>query len=504
LDNILTYNRSFNEKHNLDVTLLYGGRELEFEGTTARGTNFSSLRLGYNNLSLAGIPEVTSSAYEETYLYQMGRINYDFDDRFLVTATLRRDGFSGFAENEKSSLFPSFALGWNIGQERFLYSEKISALKLRASYGSSGNLVNRYSSLARLNIFPAVVFGDGGSTSFGQQVQNLANPNLSWERTSGYNFGLDFSFFNFRLNGSVDYYTSETSDLIFDVSIPEITGFNEITTNVGEVQNRGLEVNLDVSPVQSENFRWTMNLNFSSNANEIISLVALDADADGTEDDLVTSNLFIGESINSVFTYESDGIIQLGDEDIPNGFFVGTHAIVDQNDDGIIDPDDRVIVGREEPAYRFGILNELEYKNITLRFFVNSIQGGKDGYLGSNNVGFGIGDNGRRNNFWEGVDYWTPLNPDAKYARLDQQAATNFEHFDDRSFIRLQDITLAYKFGRKIIEDSGLKGLKLFASGKNLLTITDWQGWDPETNDGYEANGRPVLRGISLGLDVSF
>jgi hypothetical protein len=332
----------------------------------------------------------------------------------------------------------------------------------------------------------------------------LANPNLSWERTSGYNFGLDFSFFNFRLNGSVDYYTSETSDLIFDVSIPEITGFNEITTNVGEVQNRGLEVNLDVSPVQSENFRWTMNLNFSSNANEIISLVALDADADGTEDDLVTSNLFIGESINSVFTYESDGIIQLGDEDIPNGFFVGTHAIVDQNDDGIIDPDDRVIVGREEPAYRFGILNELEYKNITLRFFVNSIQGGKDGYLGSNNVGFGIGDNGRRNNFWEGVDYWTPLNPDAKYARLDQQAATNFEHFDDRSFIRLQDITLAYKFGRKIIEDSGLKGLKLFASGKNLLTITDWQGWDPETNDGYEANGRPVLRGISLGLDVSF
>lgn len=503
LDNILSYKRTFSEKHNLDVTLLYGGREVSFEGTTARGSNFGSLRLGYNDLNQAGFQEIFSSAYEENYLYQMGRINYDFDSRYLFTATLRRDGFSGFAENEKSSLFPSLALGWNLNQENFFNDERINSLKLRASYGTSGNLVNRYASLARINIFPAIVFGDGGSTNFGQEVQNLANPNLSWERTSGYNFGLDFSLFDFRLNGSIDYYTSRTSDLIFDVSIPEITGFDQITTNVGEVKNNGVELNLDGSLIRTDNLKWTVNLNFSSNSNEIVSLIDLDSDDDGNEDDLVTSNLFIGQSINAINTYESDGIIQLG-EDLPEGFFVGTHSIVDQNGDGRITPDDRIIIGREEPAYRFGILNELEYKSFSFRFFVNSVQGGKDGYLGANNLDFGSGDNGRRSNLWSGMDYWTPLNPDAKYGRLDQEAATNFIQYDDRSFIRLQDITLAYRIDPEILKKNGLRSLKLFLSGKNLLTITDWNGWDPETGDGLELGGRPVLRGISLGLDVSF
>jgi len=482
---------------------LYGRRETSFEETTAQGSNFGSLRLGYNDLNQAGFQEIFSNAYEENYLYQMGRVNYDYDGKYLVTATLRRDGFSGFAKNEKSSIFPSVALGWNLSQETFFKSEQVNNLKFRVSYGSSGNLVDRYASLARVNIFPAVVFGDGGSTSFGQEVENLSNPNLSWERTDGYNFGIDFSLLDYRLNGSIDYYTSRTSDLIFNVSIPRVTGFDEITTNVGEVKNRGFELNLDGRPIRTDNWKWNVNLNLSSNKNEIVSLVDLDSDDNGQEDDLVASNLFIGQSINSIYTYESDGLIQLG-EDIPEGFFVGTHRIVDQNGDGKITPDDRVIIGREEPAYRFGILNEIEYKNVSLRFFVNSVQGGKDGYLGGNNLNFGTGDNGRRANLWSGIDYWSPLNPDAKYGRLDQEAATDFIHYDDRSFIRLQDITLAYRFNSDVLEKNSLRSLKLYLSGKNLWTITDWNGWDPETGDGLQTNARPVLRGISLGLEVSF
>ncbi len=502
LDNIFTYKRKFAEKHNVNLTFLYGRRGVSFEGSKAEGSNFSNLRLGYNDLNQAGVQEIFSSGYKEDYLYQMGRINYTYDEKYLLTATLRRDGFSGFAKNNKIAMFPSLALGWNISRENFFKSEWIDNLKFRGSYGVSGNLVNRYSSLARINTFPAIVFDDGGNTEFGQEVQNLSNPNLGWEKTKGYNFGADFSLFNYRLNGSIDYYLSHTSDLIFDVSIPQITGFNNITTNVGEVKNHGLEINLEGKVIRNNDWKWNVNFNFSLNRNNIVSLVDLDSDGDGQEEDLVNSGLFIGESINTIFGYESEGIIQMGDE-VPDGFLVGTHRIKDQNEDGRITPDDRVILGRREPSYRFSIFNEIGYKNLSLRVFINSIQGGENGYLDGNNINVGGGDNGRRRNMYEGLDYWTPSNPGAKYRRLDQAPATDFTHYDSRSFIRLQDVSLAYNFDFEFLRSNGVRNMKVFFSGKNLLTITDWNGWDPETGAGIQVGARPLLKGLSMGVNIS-
>nr|WKN39272.1 TonB-dependent receptor [Tunicatimonas sp. TK19036] len=513
LDHIISYKHTFAEKHQLDLTLVAGQRERNYERTNAIGINYNNLRLSYNDLSLATIQNIESEAWDESYLYQMGRINYEFDYKYLITATVRRDGFSGFARNEKTALFPSLGVGWIMSEESFLDKPWLNNLKLRGSYGSNGNLVDRYSSLAILQTYAAYVFGDGGTTVFGQQVQNLANPNLTWETTTGFNFGLDFSVLSNRFTGSIDYYRSTTNDLIFDVAIPEITGFDQITSNVGKVANRGIEVVLNADVLRKNDFNWNVNVNFASNRNEIISLLGLDANGDGQEDDLQASNLFIGESINSIFDYESGGIIQLGEE-APDGFFVGTHRIVDQNNDDFIDPNDRVIIGREEPAYRFSILNEFSYKNFTLRFFLNSIQGGKNSYLGRNMLdGFGIGDNVRRNNMWNGYDYWTPSNPDARYRRLDQQPAFDYIYYGDRSFVRLQDITLAYRLRPSVLENIGIQNLKVFVSGKNLATWTKWQGWDPEVDRGadetqssgsFRANGRPVLRGFSIGLDMSF
>ena len=520
LDHILNYKKTFGDKHSLDVTLVAGQRERSYEETEAIGSNYSSLRLSYNDLSLATIQNITSSAWEESFLYQMARINYEFNYRYLITATVRRDGFSGFAENEKVALFPSVGLGWIVSEEEFMDVSWLDNLKLRASYGRNGNLVNRYASLAVLNTYAAYVFGDGGTTLFGQEVENLANPNLTWETTTGFNYGVDFSLLSNRLSGSIDYYRTTTNDLIFDVSIPEITGFEEITSNVGEVDNRGIEVALNGRPLQSSNFIWNVSFNIAANRNEIVSLIGLDADGDGQEDDLQASGLFIGESIRSIYDYESAGIIQLGEE-APEGFLVGTHRIVDQNGDGVIDPNDRTILGREEPAYRFGILNEFTYKDFTLRFFLNAVQGGNNGYLGRNtgdSFGVGEGDQIRRNNLWNEYDYWTPANPDARYPRLDQGAATNYIYYGDRSFIRLQDITLAYRFNSNLLDDIGFRNMKIFVSGKNLLTWTDWQGWDPEidrqrrsngeleeeSRGSFNANGRPVLRGVSVGIDLSF
>ncbi len=504
LDHIINYKKTIAEKHSLDLTLVAGQRERNYEETLATGTNYNNLRLSYNDLSLAAIQLIESEAWDESYLYQMARLNYEFDYKYLITATVRRDGFSGFARNEKTALFPSLGVGWIVSEEGFADQAWLNNLKLRGSYGTNGNLVDRYASLAVLNTYAAYVFGDGGSTLFGQEVTRLANPNLSWETTTGFNFGLDFSVLSNRLGGSIDYYRTTTNDLIFDVSIPEITGFEQITSNVGEVANRGIELAITSQPVRRNDFAWNLNFNLASNSNEIISLVGLDANGDGQEDDLQASGLFIGESINSIFNYESGGIIQLGEE-APDGFFVGTHRIVDQNNDDFIDPNDRVILGREEPAYSFGILNEFVYKDFTFRFFINSVQGGKDGYRGRNMLdGFGSADNIKRNNMWNGYDYWTPANPGARYRRLDQEPAFDYIFYGDRSFVRLQDVTLAYRLNSSLVENIGIRNLKVFVSGKNLFTWTDWEGWDPETDSGFGTNGRPVLQGFSVGLDMSF
>lgn len=504
LDNILNYKKSFKDIHNLDMTLVAGRRERNYESTTATGTNYSSLRLRYNDLSLGTIQNINSGAWKESYLYQTGRINYEFKYKYLLTATLRRDGFSGFADNKKTALFPSIGFGWVLSEEAFLKVPAIDLLKLRGSYGTNGNLVNRYSSLARLNSYPAYVFGEGGSTEFGQLVTTLANPNLSWETTTGFNFGLDYSFFKNRISGSVDYYRTTTNDLIFNVNIPEITGFNQITSNVGNIANRGVEFIVNGKVLQAGELKWNLNLNLAANRNRIVSLLGQDNNQDGVEDDLVANGLFIGQPIGAIYDYQSGGIIQLGEE-APKGFFVGTHRITDQNSDGFVDANDRLIRGRKEAAYNFGILNEFSYRNFTFRFFINSIQGGRDGYLGLNMPSsLGIGDNIRRNNFWRELDYWTPANPGARYRGLDQGSATEYNFYGNRSFMRLQDVTLSYALDATWAKKIGFQGVKVFLSGKNLATWTDWVGWDPETGSGLDTGGRPVMKGFSVGLDVRF
>jgi TonB-linked SusC/RagA family outer membrane protein len=503
LDNILTYRRTFNNDHTINLTMVVGRRELKDESTQAGGTNYNDMSLGYNDLSLGQLQLIQSSAWDESYLYQTARINYGFSEKYLITATVRRDGFSGFSENNKFGIFPSVGIGWVLSEEGFLDQSMFNYLKFRGSYGTNGNLTSRYSSLARASLYPAYVFGEGGSTIFGQRVTTLSNSDLSWETTTGFNLGLDFSLLSSRLSGTLDYYQNTTNDLLYSINIPEITGFNSIFTNVGEIANRGIEFILKGDVINRGAFIWNANFNIASNRNRIVSLLGLDADGDGVEDDLIGSGLFIGESINSIYEYESAGIIQLGEEGTP-GFFVGTHQIIDQNNDGVVDANDRVIIGRNEPAFRFGLMNEFSYNNFTFRFFINSIQGGKDGYIGLNATNFGQSDNARRNNIFVDYDYWTPSNPDAQFRDQEQDAGINYRYYSNRSFVRLQDVTLAYRFNQNLIKQFGIQGLKLFVSGKNLVTWTNWVGWDPETGSGLDPSGLPVMRGFSLGIDVSF
>ncbi|MBC7000330.1 TonB-dependent receptor [Cytophaga sp. FL35] len=513
VDNILTFDKRYgqDENHGFKATLVVGLNTIDYEQTMAEGSGFGNLALSYNSLEQAVIQRISSDASKESYTAQTGRINYDFKRKYLLSASLRRDGFSGFSENNKTALFPSIGLGWVISNEEFLAnSEAVTNLKLRGSYGSNGNLTSQYSSLSRLETPPEsrYLFGDGGTTVNGQTVISLANPDLRWERTDGINIGADFGFFQNRASGSIDYYNSRTKDLLWDFILPELSGFSSIRSNVGEIKNTGLEFTLSFSPVRSEQFNWDFGVNFASNRNEIVELLGIDADSDGREDDLIANGLFIGESIGTIYDYEVDGFYQVDDDNIPDGWSPGLQRLVDLDNSGDITPDaDRRILGREEPAYQFGISNSLSYKNFAFKFFINSIQGGSDGYLGRNNPdlqdSFG---NAQNNNRFSDIDYWSPLNPNSTYRRLGVNAPVTAQRFFDRSFVRLQDVSLSYRLPQDVLDNIGIQNLKLFLSGKNLVTWTDWEGWDPETGQGLDSSnsGLPVMKSVTFGLDISF
>lgn len=508
LDNILKYKKVFG-KHDVAATLLYGALERKGESTNAYASGFDRLSLGYNDLSVGALPEVGSSAYTERLNYQMARVNYKFDNRYIFTGTIRRDGFSAFADNNKTAYFPSGALGWIVSNESFMENvDWLNNLKVRASYGTSGNQTGRYSSLARIGTGNKYLFGDGANaaTAFGQELTSLANPNLRWEKTTGLNIGVDFSLLNNRITGNIDAYRNVTDDLLFSVRIPYLTGFSNIQTNVGSIENKGLEISLTGDIIRSEDFSWTATANFSANRNKVLSLTGVDGDGDGVEDDLVNSNLFIGKSINAIYGYENDGILQIGEENNITGTDLdpGEYKIVDQNNDGVItQADDRVFLGTSDPDFRVSLLNTFKYKNLSLSLFFNSIQGGNDSYIARNDNALFVNANTLYQNKISGVDYWSPQNPDGLNA-VYLDGGINPGRYENRSFVRLQDVNLRYSFDKSILEKLSIDELSLFLSGKNLATWTNWRGWDPETGSGLSTGGRPVLKGYSLGINLTF
>ncbi|HSC37920.1 MAG TPA: TonB-dependent receptor [Chitinophagaceae bacterium] len=527
-DNILTYKKAFG-RHDITGTLLYGAIQRQYNSTSSRSEVFSRLSLGYNNLGQGTNAFVTSSAYREALNYQMARVNYKFNDRYLLTATLRRDGFSAFAQNFKYAYFPTAALGWVISEEDFMKKiAAVSFLKLRIGYGESGNQTNRYSSIATVSTTPWVpnppnnsyafpyVFGDGGTTAAAQQVTALGNPDLKWERTKGFNAGIDFTAFNNRLSGSLDYYRNNTYDLLFSVNIPTITGFTSILTNLGQLRNMGFETNLNYKVIDQKDFKWNASFNLWTNTNRIVHLTGQDVNPkDGKEDDLIGSGLFINRSRYTVYDYQYNGIYNLTDTRLP-GFSVGSYKIVDQDKSNTITDADRVVLGRREPAYQISLYNSFSYKAFTLSFFLNTIQGGKNGYLGNNNPSYFRDDNGIRNNYLAGIDYWSPSNPTGKYPRNISGARSyneiSLNRWQDRSFIRLQDASISYNLPSTVLNKIKAQSVNVYISGKNLITWTKWEGWDPEpvTTDGLNnADGgllgtRPVMRAFTIGVRITY
>jgi TonB-linked SusC/RagA family outer membrane protein len=442
----------------------------------------------------------------------MLRLGYTYNGRYSFTGTLRRDGFSGFGKDNKFALFPSAAVAWQLSEERFLKDSAkwIDNLKLRLSYGSNGNrTVSRYQTLAKMASNNAYLYGDGASSEKGIYISAMANDNLKWETTNSFNVGLDFSVLNGRLSGYLEYYRSNTFDLLYNVNIPTLNnGISSIPTNIGKLANRGQELNLTGIPVQTKDFSWTVSFNWSLNRNKVVSILGIDNDGDGREDDLVSSKIFMGHPYGVAYDFELIGMWQMADYQagiIPEGFTYGTYKVRDQDGDGkYTTANDRIILGYTDPSYRFSIENVLQYKNWELKAFINSIQGGKDYYYAQPGSGLANPDNILGTPFkW---DYWTPENPNARYRQIGYFSPaldSPYSPYIQRNFIRLQNLTLSYRVPSAVLKKIGINNFKVYATGTNLFTLTDWDGWDPETSSGLGGD-YPLLRTYSMGINFDF
>jgi hypothetical protein len=397
---------------------------------------------------------------------------------------------------------------------------------LRLSYGSNGNrTVSNYQTLARIASGDRYLYGDGGAAEKGLYLTSMANDDLKWETTKTFNIGLDFSVLNGRLFGSLEYYRSNTYDLLYDVNIPAMNNrITSIPTNIGKLANRGQELNITGIPVQTKDFSWDVTFNYSLNRNKVVSILGIDADGDGKEDDLVSSKIFIGHPYGVNYDFEQIGMWQVADYNagiIPDGFTYGTYKIRDIDGDGNYSAaNDRTILGYTDPSYRFSIQNAFRYKNLELKIFINSIQGGKDYYYGQPGSSVTRLDLVAYNAFK--FDYWTPENPNARYRQIGFDPAvlsggypqgSSYSPYIQRSFIRLQNLTLSYNLPVDLLKKIQINKCKVYVTGNNLLTITDWDGWDPEAGSGIQSHttigktnaaAYPLLKSYSVGINFEF
>jgi TonB-linked SusC/RagA family outer membrane protein len=502
-NNILNYLRSFGD-HSVNATFLYSREHSQQNTSRLQAEGFENQELGYNGLGLGTISTVSTTAnggtWEEDGISYMGRVNYSFKNRYYITGTVRRDGYSGFGANNKFANFPSVSVGWVLSEESFASESNFPYLKLRVSYGINGNQgLGRYKSFSTMDTRSYVY---GAETSIGVYPSgSLGNDDLKWEKTASLNTGVDFAFLDQRISGSLDLYNANTTDVLVQRALPAAAGYENVFTNIGGINNKGVELTLNTNNVQRSDFTWTSNFTFSLNRNEITKLYGDKNDAD------IGNEWFVGESISAQYDYEMAGGVWTEEElysgQILNGWYPGQFRYVDQNGDGVIEStNDRKVIGYEDPNFRFSINNSMTYKNFTLNFLFNSITGGNDYYIMNNagvtNTNF-RSDNVYRTNMSAVRPYWTPDNGVNNATGIYNSPAVSSGIYESRGFIRLQDLSLSYKFDNSLLNRLNINNLQVYVSGKNLYTWTKWSGWDPETG----TSDRPLMRSYTVGLKLA-
>jgi len=527
VENLLTYNL---ETGSHDLNLIGGitSQQERVESSVVQGEDFAVDNLSYNSIQQAAVRDGVSGVNNWTLQSFFAQANYIFKDKYLLTANFRADGSSKFGANNRWGFFPSVAFGWQIYEESFFTPLKkvFSDMKVRASYGVVGNQeipANlAFASFTASNRNPNLTNDPSSLGLNGLQLASLANPDLKWESTAQLNIGLDMAFFENRLNLTANYYQKTTRDLLLATPLPATAGFSSAIQNVGEVQNTGFELSLSSINIDSE-LRWSTTLNMSSNRNEVIAL------ADNIERTFISvpglqniDPIFVleeGQPLGAYYGYQFEGIYQQNDANIPDGFAPGDPKYADISGsegtpDGIINSDDRTVIGDPNPDLVLGITNTFEYKGFDLSIFFN-------GEVGKDVVNW-------NKTFWEtglvnfqrtpnAANAWSTSNPTNDIPRvgfttsISSQGSESMSSrlIEDGTFIRLRNLTLGYTFPKPT---KAFSSLRLYVTGQNLLTITDYSGFDPEANysagsatiQGFDFGSYPLSRTYLFGVQVKF
>lgn len=499
-NNIVTYANDFADIHRVNITLVYTREKSTGESSAINASRFPNEILGYNNVSFAEQVSVGSGAWDESSLGYMARVNYILKNRYLLTGTYRKDGFSGFGAKKKYATFPSISAAWTISEESFMDTSRdwLDNLKIRLSYGENGNQgIGRYSSLTRMTNMNYVW---SAASAIGIVPNTLGNADLGWETTKSTNLGLDYSILNNRISGEIDVYMASTYNVLVERSLPGATGYQDVWTNIGEIANKGIEVELRTVNFDRE-FKWDSRFVFSLNRDEIVDLYG-----DGKDD--IGNQWFIGEPISAIYDYERTGGLWTETEfyagQVHENFYPGQFRLADLNGDNkITSGEDRKIVGYSTPNFRFSIGNDLSYKNFSLSFLLNSIMGGNGYFIQSNRTlleATSSYDYANRINMTAIRTNWTPDNGVDDAPAVYNYPSVSSGNYQDRSFIRLQDLSLTYRIPTSILSEYKIQGLQIYLSGKNLYTWTKWEGFDPELGGSTDL----MMRSMTLGARLSF
>lgn len=494
-ENTLTYSREIGD-HAFTLLAGHSMSKSTSEDTYAEGKGLAFEESLFHNLD--GTQQdyiMKSSLTESAMLSYFGRINYKLMDKYLFTATLRADGSSVLAKGNQWGYFPSVAVAWRVKNENFLMNvEEVSDLKLRLSYGMSGNsAVSPYQTTGGLS---RTIYSFGEKNpAYGYRPFNLANQDLEWEKTSVLNFGIDLGLFNNRVYTTIDAYKTWTSDLLLPMILPGHSGFTKVISNVGKTETRGIDISINTVNFDTPDFKWTSDLTFSANKEKITAL--------NTKQDDVANSWFIGHSTKAFYDYTKIGIWQQNEAEqaAKYGQEPGDIKVKDFKNKGYIDPnEDRKVVGQQTPKWTGGLNNRFEYKGWELSFFLYA----RVGHMIRSESRLNYQPSGWRNSSVQ--NYWTPENPTNSYPRPHLNKNESMLYFstlgyEKGDFLKIKDITFGYNFPQKMISKANLSKLRVYTTMKNFFTFSSCSDYDPERGGSLSY---PMTKQLVFGVNVSF
>lgn len=500
--NFLTYNHKFGD-HALTVTALYEQQNRMNLSVGALSRNLSTYALGYYNLSLGSTQQTSSGYWSDAIQSYMGRVNYSFQEKYLLTASVRTDGSSHLTQ--KYSTFPSVAVGWNIARENFMLASNLfSDLKLRASWGKTGNqAVGSYATISQISTggpHPAYYY-DGTTPSVATPLGSPVSSSLKWETTDQYDIGLDASFLDGRLTFSADAYHKKITDLLYNYQAPFYLGGGSYQRNIGTIENKGLEFALRGTPVNSNGFKWNSFFTISFNRNKVLDLGGLNnvqvGNIGSAQDG--ASLLRVGRPLGEFYGYRFLGTWKTAEasEAAQFGMKPGDPKYVDVNNDHTYNSDDLMVIGNGTPNYSFGFINDVTYKDFTLSFMFQGTQGNQ---IYSQTLAYLWGGQGQAKNATtrEALNMWTPEretdNP--AFSNTGKNFINSSRYVYNGSYIKLKNISIAYNIPRDLLSKVRMSSLQVYVSSQNLFMITKYPGYDPEINNSQNA----ITQGLEMGV----